>query len=83
MEIDGVNFGSHMVLRKVFTGLPTESPMKHIESFKRVCSFTHADGVPPDYIKCMMFPFSLDGKVALWMNSLPTGSLTSWEQVRP
>ncbi|CAN6853644.1 unnamed protein product [Brassica oleracea] len=28
----------------------------------------------------MLFPFSLDGKAARWLNSLATGSLTSWEQ---
>jgi len=71
-----------LVQRKVFSGLSTEIPMEHIESFEKVCSFTHANGVPPDYIKCMLFPLSLDEKAAQWLNSLPTGSLTSWEQVR-
>ena len=71
-----------LVHRKVFSGLSTEIPMEHIESFEKVCSFTRANGVPPDYIKCMIFPFSLNGKAARWLNSLPTGSLTSWEQVR-
>ncbi|WZZ03134.1 hypothetical protein YC2023_089055 [Brassica napus] len=56
--------------------------MEHIEIFEKVYSFTRANGVPPDYIRCMLFPFSLDGKDARWLNSLPTGSLTSWEQVR-
>lgn len=70
-----------LVQRKVFSGLSAEIPMEHIENFEKVCSFTRANGVPPDYIKCMLFPFSLDGKAARWLNSLPTGSLTSWEQV--
>ncbi|KAF3552108.1 hypothetical protein DY000_02006107 [Brassica cretica] len=56
--------------------------MEHIESFEKVCSFTRANSVPPDYIRCMLFSFSLDGKAARWLNSLRTGSLTSWEQVR-
>ena len=29
-----------------------------------------------------MFPFSLDGKAARWLASLPTSTLTTWEQVR-
>ncbi|KAL0813946.1 hypothetical protein Bca101_070389 [Brassica carinata] len=70
-----------LVQRKVFSGLSTEIPMEHIESFEKVCSFTRANGVPPDYIRCMLFPFSLDGKAARWLNSLLTGSLTSWEHV--
>ena len=66
-----------LVQRKVFIGFPTEIPIKHIESFERFCSFTCANAVPPDYIKGMLFPFSLDGKAARWLNSLSTGSISS------
>ena len=71
-----------LVQRKMFNGLPDEIPMDHIENFERVCGFTRANGVPPDYIKCTLFPFSLDGKATRCLDSLPTGSLTTWEQVR-
>ena len=71
-----------LVLRKIFNGLPAEISMDHIENFEKVCGFTRANGVPPDYIKCTLFPFSLDGKAARWMDSLPTRSLTSWEEVQ-
>ena len=64
-----------LVQRKVFIGLPTEIPIKHIEIFEKVRNFTHANGVPPDYIKCMLFPFSLDGKAAQWLNALSTDLL--------
>ncbi|KAF2596891.1 hypothetical protein F2Q68_00010222 [Brassica cretica] len=47
--------------------------MFNIENFERVCNFSRANGVPPDYVKCTMFPFSLDGKEARWLASLPTG----------
>ena len=40
-----------IVQRKVFSGLLTEIPMKHIESFEKVYSFTLANGILPDYIK--------------------------------
>ena len=56
--------------------------MDHIENFERVCNFSRTNGVPPGYIKCTMFPLSLDGKAARWLDFLPTGSLTTWEQVR-
>ncbi|KAL0834227.1 hypothetical protein Bca101_086116 [Brassica carinata] len=72
----------NLVQRKMFHGLSTEIPMEHIEAFEEICSFTRANGVPPDYIKCMLFPFSLADKASRWLKSLPTGSLTSWEQVR-
>ena len=38
--------------------------------------------MPPDYVKCTLFPFYLEGKAARWLESLPTGTLTTWEQVR-
>ena len=71
-----------LVQRKMFNGLPDEILVDHIENFERVCGFTQANGVPPDYIKCTLFPFSLDGKAARWLYSLPTGSLTTWKKVR-
>ncbi|XP_013689890.1 uncharacterized protein LOC125586077 [Brassica napus] len=56
--------------------------MDHIEAFERICNFSRSNGVPPDYVKCKLFPFSLEGKASRWLQSLPTGSLTSWDQVR-
>ena len=66
----------------MFGGLTTDIPMDHIETFERVCNFSRSNGVPPDYVKCTLFPFSLEGKASRWLHSLPTGSLTTWEQVR-
>ena len=71
-----------LVQKKMFSGLAAEIPLDHIENFERVCNFSRANGVPPDYVKCTMFPFSLDGKAARCLASLPTGTLTTWEQVR-
>lgn len=56
--------------------------MDHIEAFERICNFSRSNGVPPDYVKCTLFPFSLEEKAARWLQSLPTGSLTSWDKVR-
>ena len=63
-------------------GLAAEIPLDHMENFERVCNFSLANGVPPDYVKCTLILFSLDGKSALWLASLPTGTRTTWEQVR-
>ena len=66
----------------MFNGLAAEIPLDHIENFERVCNFSRANGVPPDYVKCTLFPFSLDVKASRWLVSLPTGTLTKWEHVR-
>lgn len=71
-----------LVQKNMFGGLSSDIPMDHIESFERGCNFSRSNGVPPDYVKCTMFPFSLEGKASRWLHSLPTGSLTTWDQVR-
>ncbi|KAF3539190.1 hypothetical protein F2Q69_00023664 [Brassica cretica] len=68
-----------LVQKKIFNGLVAEILLDHIENFERDCNFSRANGVPPDYIKCTFFSFSLDGKAARWLVSLPTGTLTTGE----
>ena len=48
-------------------------------TLRESAKFSRSNGVPPDYVKCTLFPFSLDGKAARWLASLPTGILTTWE----
>ncbi|XP_048613311.1 uncharacterized protein LOC106384524 [Brassica napus] len=71
-----------LVQKSTFSGLTSDIPMDHIEAFERICNFSRSNGVPPDYVKCTLFPFSLEGKASRWLQSLPTGSLTSWDQVQ-
>ncbi|CAA7031571.1 unnamed protein product [Microthlaspi erraticum] len=51
-------------------------------NFEEICSTTGSNGVPADFLKCKLFPFSLANKASRWLKSLPPGSLTSWAQVR-
>ncbi|CAA7018816.1 unnamed protein product [Microthlaspi erraticum] len=57
-------------------------PADHIQNFEEICSTTGSNGVPADFLKCKLFPFSLANKASRWLKSLPPGSLTSWDQVR-
>ncbi|XP_048605019.1 uncharacterized protein LOC111203137 [Brassica napus] len=71
-----------LVQKSTFSGLTSDIPMDHIEAFERICNFSRSNGVPLDYVKCTLFPFSLKGKASRWLQFLPTGSLTSWDQER-
>ncbi|CAA7019756.1 unnamed protein product [Microthlaspi erraticum] len=71
-----------LVKDHLFHGLPAEVPMDHIENFEEICSTTSSDGVPADFLKCKLFPFSLANKASRWLKSLPSGSLTTWAQCR-
>ena len=39
------------------------------------------NGVNLDVIKLQLFPFSLRGVTATWFESLPYGSMTTWEKL--
>ncbi|CAA7020500.1 unnamed protein product [Microthlaspi erraticum] len=71
-----------LVKDHIFHGLPAEIPADHIQNFEEICSTTGSNGVPADFLKCKLFPFSLANKASRWLKSLPPGSLTSWDQVR-
>ncbi|CAA7041378.1 unnamed protein product [Microthlaspi erraticum] len=68
-----------LVKDHIFHGLPAEIP-GHIQNFEEICSTTGSNGVPADFLKCKLFPFSLANKASRWLKSLPPGSLTSWDQ---
>ena len=39
------------------------------------------NGVRPDVIKLQLFPFSLRDVAATWFDSLPVGSVNTWEEL--
>ena len=39
------------------------------------------NGVRPDVIKLQIFPFSLRDMATTWFNSLPVGSVNTWEEL--
>ncbi|KAL1188182.1 hypothetical protein V5N11_003211 [Cardamine amara subsp. amara] len=65
-----------------FNGLPNEHPMGHIEEFEDCASIIKANGVSKDYILCKLFPHSLTGEAACWLNQLKPGSLTTWDDTK-
>ncbi|XP_024013108.1 uncharacterized protein LOC112087320 [Eutrema salsugineum] len=56
-----------------FHGDASENPMDHLEDFEEICSTKKSIGVPADYIKCKLFPFSLCDKARAWFKSLSSG----------
>lgn len=53
--------------------------MDHIQFFKEICTTTRQNKVPPDYLECKLFSFSLADKAHHWLKSLLAGSFTTWE----
>ena len=70
-----------MVQQHQFTGHPSEDPNEHLGSFMRMANTVKLNGVRLDVIKLQLFHFSLRNVVATWFDSLPVGSVNTWEEL--
>ena len=70
-----------MVQQHQFTGHPSEDPNEHLGRFMRMANIVKLNGVRPDVIKFQLFPFSLRDVAATWFDSLPVGSVNTWEEL--
>ena len=70
-----------MVQQNQFTGHPTEDPNKHLGRFLRIANTIKLNGVRPEVIKLHLFPFSLRDITTTWYESLPYGSVDTWEEL--
>ena len=70
-----------MVQQQQFTGHPTEDPNEHFGRFLRMENKVKLNGVRPEVIKLHLFPFSLRDTAATWYESLPYGSVDTWEEL--
>ena len=84
--MDAINFELKpalitMVQQHQFTGHPTEDPNEHLGRFLIMANTVKLNGVRPEVIKLHLFPFSLRDIVATWYESLPYGSVDTWEEL--
>ena len=70
-----------MVQQNQFTGHPTEDPNEHLERFLRMANTVKLNCVKTEVIKLYLFPFSLRDIAATWYESLPYGSVDTWEEL--
>ncbi|KAF7841742.1 uncharacterized protein G2W53_004040 [Senna tora] len=64
-----------------FGGSPIEDPNNHILNFLEICDTFKHNGVSDDAIRLRLFPFSLRDKAKVWLQSLPEGSISTWEEL--
>ena len=70
-----------MVQQHQFTSHPFEDPNEHMGRFMRMANTIKLNGVRPEVIKLQLFPLSLRDVAATWFDSLPVGSVYSWEEL--
>ena len=51
----------------------------HVKDFLEICANCKFQNFTDDSIRLRLFPFSLKDKAKAWLNSLSSGSITSWE----
>ncbi|KAH9672110.1 hypothetical protein KPL70_017603 [Citrus sinensis] len=62
-----------------FAGMQNDDPNAHIVNFLEICDTFKQNGVSDNAIRLRLFPFSLRDKAKEWLNSLPAGTITTWD----
>ncbi|XP_056857893.1 uncharacterized protein LOC130507199, partial [Raphanus sativus] len=65
-----------------YHGLTAEDPYDHLDKFDRYCSLSKINGVSEDAFKLKLFPFSLGDKAHQWEKTLPSDSITTWDDCK-
>ena len=76
-----IYFGTIGKLLPSFYGLDREDPYMHVKDFLEICSTFKFQNFSDESVKLRLFPFSLKDKSKAWLNSLSTGSITTWDQL--
>ncbi|KAM6543139.1 hypothetical protein CsatB_007586 [Cannabis sativa] len=64
-----------------FSGIPTEDPHLHLRLFMEVSDSFKLPGVTEDALRLKLFPYSLRDQARAWLNSLPSASVTTWQEL--
>ncbi|XP_073313454.1 uncharacterized protein [Primulina huaijiensis] len=71
----------NMVQQNQFAGIATSDPHVHLRTFLEIMDTVKIKNVPNDIIRLRLFPFSLRDQARGWLQSLPLGSITTWQEL--
>lgn len=69
-------------LLPTFHGLAGEDPHKHLKELHVVCTSMKPTGMTEEQIKLRAFPFSLKDSAKDWLYCLPSGTITTWNEIK-
>ncbi|GJZ32328.1 zinc finger, CCHC-type containing protein [Tanacetum coccineum] len=64
-----------------FHGLRSEDPNQHLKDFLKLVDSLDVDGENRERTRLRLFQFSLRDQASNWLECLPTGSITTWEDL--
>ncbi|KAK2395303.1 hypothetical protein QL285_057048 [Trifolium repens] len=70
------------VQQNQFSRNPTDDPNLHLSIFLQYADTVKANGVSPEAIRLRLFPFSLRDRARAWLQSLPSNSVTTWDELK-
>lgn len=70
------------VQQNQFSGGPTDDPNLHLSIFLQYADTVKANGVSTEAIRLRLFPFSLRDRARAWLQSLPSNSITTWDELK-
>ncbi|GJS75266.1 reverse transcriptase domain-containing protein [Tanacetum coccineum] len=71
----------NLVTSNQFFGFEKEDPNAHIRYFNKITSTLEYKDVPETSIKLMLFLFSIDGPVRIWLDKEPSRSILTWDDL--
>ena len=86
-EVEAANFELKPVMFQMlqtigqFNGLPNEDPHLHLKLFLEVSDAFKIFGATQDALRLRLFPYSLRDRARAWLNSLPSDSITTWNEL--
>ncbi|GKF11868.1 hypothetical protein Tco_0049794 [Tanacetum coccineum] len=64
-----------------FHGLRSEDPNQHLKDFLELVDLLDLDGKNKERTRMRLFQFSLRDQASNWLERLPAGSITTWEDL--
>jgi hypothetical protein len=70
-----------MAVENLFERMVTENPYRHIRHFTTLCNTVHQEGVPDEWFKWNLFPYSLAGEAKTWYSFASFEVEGNWNQL--
>ncbi|KAL0439325.1 UNVERIFIED_CONTAM: hypothetical protein Slati_2415500 [Sesamum latifolium] len=82
LEVDFELKSGLIHLLSTFCGLAGEDLHKHLKEFHVVCFGMRPQGITEEQVNLRAFPFSLAEQAKDWLYFLPSGSITTWNDLK-